>query len=71
MSETDPRTFAQALLREADALLDDEGSYHKTAWRVADAGFLIRQLLEGRGERDLIGLDRESGRGVMLPRKVQ
>jgi len=47
------------------------GEPDRAAWRLADAGFLLRQQLEGNPLTDpgLIGLNTPTGRGVKLPQR--
>jgi hypothetical protein len=45
------------------------GEIECAAWRVADAGGLLREALEALPhEADLIGLDCPTGRGYVLPK---
>lgn len=50
------------------------GRPHRSAWRVADAGGLLRTLFEqhpdlrGPGGRPLVGLEAVTGLDVLLPR---
>jgi hypothetical protein len=37
------------------------------AWRVADAALLMRQILTQKNADDVIGFDRATGRGAVLP----
>jgi hypothetical protein len=54
------------LLKEALSRMQ-EGSPQNAAWRIADAGLLLRRSLEDSGHENLIGLDRPTGRGAVLP----
>lgn len=56
-----------ASLLETAAMLIRHGETANAAWRVADAGLLLRQHLEEKGHQSLIGLDQITGRGAVLP----
>ncbi len=44
---------------------------HRSAWRLADAGALLREALENYGvDGTTAGLDRPTGRGATLPRSA-
>lgn len=57
------------MLEQAAAMIRG-GQPHRAAWRVADAGVLLRDLLESMPESDLCGLDRPTGRGAALPNRA-
>lgn len=63
------RTLIVGLLREAiQHLATPGGDDGSAAWRVADAGLLLRQLFEADNERDpIIGVDLMTERGAALP----
>lgn len=54
------------LLNVALACLES-GEMDRMAWRIADAGGVLREELTGKYEGDLCGLDDPTGRGYMLP----
>lgn len=56
-----------AELLETAARLLRTGQAHRAAWRVADAGWLLRAQLEMEGHTHLAGLDETTGRGSILP----
>ena len=56
------------LLDDAISVLaSDADNYEMAAWRVADAGLLLREFREGGGNPEPIGLGRCTGLGAMLP----
>lgn len=55
---------AAAQLRQSDSLAKDAA----VAWRVADAGAMLRQFIEGSGGTGLIGVDEPTSMGSVLPR---
>ena len=56
-------------LLETAAMLIWHGETPNAAWRVADAGLLLRETLEADKHTCLIGLDQITGRGAALPRR--
>jgi len=54
---------AARILRE-NARGERDGS---VAWRVADAGLMLRRLIEANGDTDVQGVDVPTGMGAMLP----
>ena len=65
------REMIAALL--AEAIRNITGAGHRddsAAWRVADAGLLLRELME-EDNNNLPGLDKPTGRGALLPTKTQ
>jgi hypothetical protein len=50
-------------------LLIGSGSLDRAAWRLADAGLMLRQRLESMGRTDLTGLDEVTGLGALLPQE--
>ncbi len=66
------RETIAALLAEAIRHITEAGRHDDcAAWRVADAGLLLRALLEEDNNNDLLGLDKPTGRGALLPNKTQ
>lgn len=65
------REHIASLLGEAQrVILSPHDEADCAAWRIADAGLLLRQLLEADKERQpLIGVDQPTGRGAILPQK--
>ena len=61
----DPEFVAYLLEEAARCLRVNE--LGQAAWRVADAGLMLRELCEGQGKANVIGLDCPTGRGAMLP----
>lgn len=68
MYESSKATLSEVhgLLREALARLDMEEP-ETACWRLADAGGLLRQVLEHEDYTELSGFDRRTGRGFVLP----
>lgn len=58
------------LLDEATSLVR-AGEADRAAWRVADAGALLRENLEIQGRANLAGLDQPTGLGATLPISVR
>lgn len=59
----------KSLLRVALLQLDSTTSttaLDRPAWRIADAGLLLREICESRGITG-IGIDEPTGRGATLP----
>ncbi len=62
------REHIASLLGEAQRVILSPQDAECAAWRIADAGLLLRQLLEADKERQpLIGVDQPTGRGAVLP----
>lgn len=63
------REHIASLLGEAQrAILSTHDDAACAAWRIADAGLLLRQLIEADSQRlPTIGLDEPTGRGARLP----
>jgi hypothetical protein len=59
--------FAIALLKEAIEILRREDGA-RAAWRIADAGALLRDNLEANGLGEVLGVGEPTGRGALLPR---
>ena len=47
----------------------ETGEIDRMAWRLADAGGILREELAGKFDGELCGLDDPTGRGYMLPAK--
>lgn len=43
------------------------GDFDRAAWRIADAGGLLRAALSENGATGMAGFDLPSGRGFVLP----
>jgi hypothetical protein len=54
------------LLRNAAELIE-AGNLGSAAWRLADAGLLLRNRMVRKGFTKAEGLDLPTGRGAMLP----
>ena len=67
---TDQVREIRGLLREAIECLE-EGVPQMAAWRVADAGGLLRAVLEARGRPNISGCHEITGRGCMLPQLAE
>lgn len=72
-AEADPLTHVIGMLDTAGMILrggqrsDGDQELAHACWRLADAGALLRQIMEARGITGELGLDYPSGRGAMLP----
>lgn len=65
-----PREFAAALLGSAASILrgNPGGERDDSAvWRVADAGLVLRGLIEESGAIGVAGVDEPTGMGARLP----
>ncbi len=68
---THQRELIAALLAEAIQYITNSSRFDDSAaWRVADAGLLLRELMEEDND-NLPGLDKPTGRGALLPTKTQ
>ncbi len=54
------------LLRQALERIES-GEHEAAAWRLADAGLMLRKVLTAKEAGDLIGYDVPTGRGAFLP----
>lgn len=45
----------------------ERGQLISAAWRLADSGRVLRQMLERRELKNVEGLDIKTGRGALLP----
>lgn len=54
------------LLHSALACLQTKGGEGSMAWRLADAGLLLRKVLEAQGKQG-VGITDPTGRGALLP----
>lgn len=62
-----PHCEVTALLQVAIECIDS-GDLDRAAWRIADAGALLRADMQRDGWQDVVGLDVETGRGAKLPK---
>ena len=68
---THQRELIAALLAEAIQYITNSSRFDDSAaWRVADAGLLLRELME-EDNNNLPGLDKPTGRGALLPTTTQ
>ena len=65
MSLEQVRSLLHAALLQLDSATDTAG-LDRSAWRIADAGLLLREFCESRGITG-IGIDEPTGRGATLP----
>jgi hypothetical protein len=56
-----------ALMMERMCKEDKTDQLGPVAWRIADCGLMIRQLIDRTGCKSIIGYDRLTGRGAILP----
>lgn len=65
MSLEQVRSLLHAALLQLDNATGTAG-LDRPAWRIADAGLLLREVCESRGITG-IGIDEPTGRGATLP----
>lgn len=58
-------------LKSAITILDegDDSRIDSVAWRVADAGLILRELIDALGAQDVPGVHLPTGMGAVLPEK--
>lgn len=58
-------------LKSAITILEEDGPDRigSVCWRVADAGFMLRELIDLLGEKDIYGFDHPTGMKATLPTK--
>jgi len=54
------------MLKTAIKILENEDGA-RAAWRIADAGLMMRNILTNRKEKDICGFDEPTGMGAILP----
>jgi hypothetical protein len=65
MSLEQVRSLLHTALRQLDSATGTTG-LDRPAWRIADAGLLLREFCESRGITGM-GIDEPTGRGATLP----
>lgn len=58
-------------LKSAITILEEDGygRIDSVAWRVADAGLILRELIDALGTQDVPGVHLPTGMGATLPEK--
>lgn len=67
--EVTQQEIISSMLRTASMLVE-RGQLDRAAWRVADAGLMLRICAEDRGFKGQ-GIDEKTGFGSTLPRKTK
>jgi len=68
------REYIAAELEDAANILKMNprgGRDDSASWRIADAGLMLRRLIEQSGDKDVQGVDVPTGMGAMLPTCVK